>query len=88
MAETVRSVETGSAQLLCRVEERVAVVTLNRHEARNALTLELKQALARTLPELGRDPGVGAVLVTGAGGAFCAGGDTKGMAREGRPPSV
>jgi len=88
VGESGRNVDTGSAQLLCRVEERVAVVTLNRPEARNALSMALKQALARTLPELGRDPEVGAVLVTGAGGAFCAGGDTKGMAREGRPPSA
>ena len=88
MGESGRTVDTGSGQLLCRVEERVAVVTLNRPEARNALSMELKQALARTLPELGRDPEVGALLLTGAGGAFCAGGDTKGMAREGRPPSA
>ncbi len=83
-----KRVETGSEQLLCHVEERVAVATLNRPEARNALTMEMKQALVRTLPELGRDPEVGCVLLTGAGGAFCAGGDTKGMQREGRPPSV
>jgi enoyl-CoA hydratase/carnithine racemase len=82
-----RTVDTGSEQLLCRVEERVALVTLNRPEARNALTLELKQALARTIPEVGRDPEVGCVLLTGAGGAFCAGGDTKTMARDGRPTS-
>ena len=90
MGETTaaREVDTGSAQVLCRVEERVAVVTLNRPDARNALTMEMKQALARTLPELGRDTEVGCVLLTGAGGAFCAGGDTKGMQREGRPPSV
>ena len=83
-----KSVDTGSEQLLCRIEERVAVVTLNRPEARNALTMEMKQALSRTVPELGRDPEVGCVLLTGAGGGFCAGGDTKGMQREGRPPSV
>jgi len=82
------AVDTGSEQLLCRVEDRVAVVTLNRPEARNALTMELKQALAATLPALGRSLEVGCVLLTGAGGGFCAGGDTKGMAREGRPPSV
>jgi enoyl-CoA hydratase/carnithine racemase len=87
-ATAAREVDTGSGQLLCRIEERVAVVTLNRPEARNALTMELKQALVRTLPELGRDVEVGCVLLTGAGGGFCAGGDTKGMQREGRPPSV
>jgi enoyl-CoA hydratase/carnithine racemase len=87
-ATAAREIDTGSGQLLCRVEERVAVVTLNRPEARNALTMEMKQALARTLPELARDADVGCVMLTGAGGGFCAGGDTKGMQREGRPPSV
>ena len=86
-SHAARAIETGSPELLCRVEDRVAVVTLNRPEARNALSVELKEALLRTLQALERDPEVGCVLVTGAGGAFCAGGDTKRMAREGRPPS-
>lgn len=81
------TVETGTEQVLCRIDERVAVLTLNRPEARNALTLEMKQALARLVPELGANPDVGAVLLTGAGGAFCAGGDTKRMAEDGKPPS-
>jgi enoyl-CoA hydratase/carnithine racemase len=85
MAE--QSLDTGTEEVLCRVESRVAVVTLNRPEARNALTLEMKQALVRLLPALGADPEVGCVLLTGAGGAFCAGGDTKRMARDGNPPS-
>jgi len=80
-----RAIETGTEQLLCRVEARVAHVTLNRPEARNALTLEMKEALRRLVPELGEDPAVGCILLTGAGGAFCAGGDTKVMA-EGPPP--
>ena len=79
--------ETGTGQLLCHVADRVAVVTLNRPEARNALTMEMKQALAALVPALGADPEVGAVLLTGAGGAFCSGGDTKMMARDGAPPS-
>ena len=80
-------IETGSPELLCRLEARVASVTLHRPEARNALTLEMKQALARLVPALGADPRVGCVLFTGSGGAFCAGGDTKLMAREGKPAS-
>ncbi len=79
-------VETGCAQLRCRLTQRVAVVTLDRPEARNALTLEMKQALRRLLPELGEDERVGCVLLTGAGRAFCAGGDTKVMA-DGPPPA-
>jgi enoyl-CoA hydratase/carnithine racemase len=78
---------TGTPEILCRVEERVAVVTLHRPAARNALTLEMKRALAELVPALGADAEVGCVLLTGAGGAFCAGGDTKKMARDGKPPS-
>jgi enoyl-CoA hydratase/carnithine racemase len=81
------TLETGTPEVLCRLEARVACVTLNRPEARNALSLEMKQALARLVPALGADPRVGCVLLTGAGGAFCAGGDTKRMAQEGRPAS-
>lgn len=80
-----RSVDTGSEQVGCRIAERVAVVTLQRPEARNALTLEMKDALRALVPALGDDPDVGCVLLTGAGSAFCAGGDTKVMA-EGPPP--
>ena len=60
-------------------------MTFERPEAKNALTLEMKQALAGLLPRLAQDPAVGAVLLTGAGAAFCAGGDTKRMVREGAP---
>jgi len=83
----MREIDSGTGQLLCRVEDRVAVLTLNRPEARNALTLEMKRALARWIPELGGDPGVGALLLTGAGRGFCSGGDTKRMAEDGRLPS-
>jgi enoyl-CoA hydratase/carnithine racemase len=79
--------DTGSAEVSCQLEGRVARVTLERPEARNALTLGMKQALAALVPALGADPRVGCVLLTGAGGSFCAGGDTKLMAREGRPAS-
>jgi enoyl-CoA hydratase/carnithine racemase len=87
-AVEVREVDTGSDELLCRVEERVAVVTLNRPESRNALSVELKEALHRTVDRLEGDEGVGCLLLTGAGRAFCSGGDTKVMATAGRPPSM
>jgi enoyl-CoA hydratase/carnithine racemase len=83
----VREIDTGTEELLCRVAERVGVLTLNRPDARNALTLEMKAALAEWVPKLGADPDVGCVLLTGAGNAFCAGGDTKRMARDGKLPS-
>ncbi len=87
-ASEVRSIDTGTEELLCRVEERVAVVTLNRPESRNALSVPLKEALHRVFDVLEVDEGVGCVLLTGAGKAFCSGGDTKVMASAGRPPSM
>ena len=53
----------------------VAVVTLNRPEQRNALTLELKEALRDALAEVAADPAVRAVVLTGSGPAFCVGQD-------------
>jgi enoyl-CoA hydratase/carnithine racemase len=72
-------IDTGTDQLRCDIIDRVAVITLNRPEARNALSDALTGALRRQIPDRGRDAAVGALLVTGAGKAFCAGGDVKGM---------
>jgi len=80
-------IETGSEQILGRLEARVAMLTLNRPEARNALTGEMKDALVETLARLAGDGDVGCILLTGAGSGFCAGGDTKRMKSDGRPPS-
>lgn len=82
----IQPVDTGTPDLLCRIEDRVAVITLNRPDAKNALSPEMKEALGDLIPkldssshELGRS--VRCLLLTGAGGAFCAGGDTKAMAK-------
>ncbi|RSN04965.1 enoyl-CoA hydratase [Nonomuraea sp. WAC 01424] len=53
----------------------VAVVTLHRPERRNALDAACKNALRRALEEVADDDSVRAVLLTGAGGAFCVGQD-------------
>ena len=74
-------VETGSDQLLARIEDGVGVIALNRPEARNALSEALTPALRRTIARFAAADAVGAVVITGAGSAFCAGGDVKGMAR-------
>lgn len=58
-----------------RIEE-VAVVTLQRPEKRNALSIELRIELAEAFRGLGEDDGVGAIVLTGAGPAFCSGMDT------------
>ena len=78
-----RTLETGTDDLLARVEDRVAILTMNRPKRRNAMSGAMVDALARTLAELESDPGVGCVVLTGAEGAFCAGGDVKGMAEGG-----
>ena len=67
MADESRVVETGTEQLLCRVEEGVAVVTLNRPEARNALSMELKRALLRVVEEMAGANDVGCLLLCGEG---------------------
>lgn len=57
-----------------------AVLTLNRPAQRNALDLTLREALSQAIPQVRDDPGVRAVVLAGAGGHFCAGGDVKVMA--------
>jgi enoyl-CoA hydratase/carnithine racemase len=79
MTENQNAVDTGTTELLCEIRDRVALITLNRPEARNALSDRLTPALRRMIKQCGDDPGVGALLITGAGNAFCAGGDVKGM---------
>ena len=69
--------ETGTPELLAFVHHGVAVITLNRPEVRNALSDTLSPALRRTFAALKDDERVRAVLVTGSGSAFCAGGDVK-----------
>ena len=72
-------IDTGTNELLCAVREGVALITLNRPEARNAMSEKLTPALRTQIKERGDDPDVGAILITGAGTAFCSGGDVKGM---------
>jgi 2-(1,2-epoxy-1,2-dihydrophenyl)acetyl-CoA isomerase len=72
--------ETGTTDLLASVENGVAVLTMNRPERRNALSPAMIDALRHTLAAVEADDAVGCVVLTGAGGAFCAGGDVKGFA--------
>lgn len=66
-----------SDAVLCAVTDAVATVTLNRPDARNALDVALKQALRDTLRQVADDSAVRAVVVTGAGPAFCVGQDLR-----------
>ena len=76
---TARTIDTGTDHLLARVEDRVATLTLNRPERRNAFSGEMLSGLARALEDAETASDVGCVVLTGAGGAFSAGGDVKGM---------
>ncbi|MGH7023797.1 MAG: enoyl-CoA hydratase [Caulobacteraceae bacterium] len=66
--------------LLESFHDGIATLTMNRPEARNALSGEMQTALAEALPRLAADPKVRVIVLTGAGGAFCSGGDVKGFA--------
>jgi 2-(1,2-epoxy-1,2-dihydrophenyl)acetyl-CoA isomerase len=72
--------DTGTDDLRARVDDGVAVLTMNRPERRNALSQAMLSALMTVLAQVETDDAVGCVVLTGAGGAFCAGGDVKGMA--------
>ncbi len=74
------TIDTGTEHLLADLDDGVAVITLNRPERRNAMSNEMNQALATVLASVETDPAVRCVVLTGAGGAFCAGGDVKGFA--------
>ncbi|MGI9596449.1 MAG: enoyl-CoA hydratase, partial [Acidimicrobiales bacterium] len=75
-----RSIETGSDHLTAVVDDGVAVITMDRPERRNAMTDGMLAGLAGALAEVETAEDVRCVVLTGAGGAFCAGGDVKGFA--------
>ncbi len=74
-----RTIDTGTDHLLARVDGNVGVITFNRPDRRNALSSEVYGGFGVALPAMELDPEVRVVMLTGAGGAFCAGGDVKGM---------
>lgn len=81
MAE--EQIDTGTDHLLASLEEGVLTLTLNRPEARNAMSGPMISALAEALADAELNRAVRCVVLTGAGKGFCAGGDVKGMAARG-----
>ncbi|MGD1882751.1 MAG: enoyl-CoA hydratase/isomerase family protein [Paracoccaceae bacterium] len=61
------------------ITDGIAVITLNQPDRRNALTVAVKESLARISAQLAQDEMLKAVILTGSGGVFCAGGDLKKM---------
>lgn len=68
-----------SSELLETFHDGIATLTINRPQSRNSMTTEVMQGLSEAMPRLANDPAVRLVVLTGAGGAFCAGGDVKGF---------
>lgn len=76
---------TAAADVLVRHESRVAVITINRAHAKNAVTRAVSEGIAAALDELDRRDDLSVGVLTGAGGCFCAGMDLKGFLRGERP---
>jgi 2-(1,2-epoxy-1,2-dihydrophenyl)acetyl-CoA isomerase len=66
-------------ELKVEVKNRVGILTMNRPEKLNALTSQMGEAAVTALKEMADNPEVGAVVLTGAGRGFCAGGDVSAM---------
>ncbi len=81
----MHQIDTGTEELLCQITQRVAVVTLNKPHKKNALGDILTPALRALLPQLESRSDVGCVMITGAGNAFCSGGDVSEMGGSAKP---
>ena len=81
-------IETGTQHLLADRREGVLTLTLNRPEARNAMSGEMNGALEAMLARAETDSETRCIVLTGAGKGFCAGGDVKGMAARDDAPST
>ncbi len=80
---TVTTIDTGTGDLLASLDEGVLTLTLNRPDARNAMTRAMNMALQQQLADAELNPAVKCIVLTGAGKGFCAGGDVKSMAASG-----
>jgi enoyl-CoA hydratase len=70
---TIEMSGIGDVPVVVDVDDRVAVVTLDRPERRNALNRELLEGLPAVLARLDADESVDVIVLTGADPAFCAG---------------
>ena len=80
---STRTIDTGTENFLATIENGVAILTLNRPESRNAMTVDMWASLENTLAEVELDSDVRCVVLKGSGKGFCAGGDVKSMAESG-----
>ena len=80
---TPQTLDTGTPDLLTTLDAGVLTLTMNRPEARNAMSAGMNLALQQQLAAAELNPAVKCVVLTGAGKGYCAGGDVKGMAARG-----
>jgi 2-(1,2-epoxy-1,2-dihydrophenyl)acetyl-CoA isomerase len=80
---TSKIIDTGTNDLLASLEDGVLTLTMNRPEARNAMSGDMNGALQAQLAWAELAAEVKVIVLTGAGKGFCAGGDVKGMAARG-----
>ena len=80
---TTTALNTGTTDLLAALDAGVLTITMNRPQARNALSAAMVGALQTQLAAAELNPAVKCIVLTGAGNGFCAGGDVKGMAARG-----
>lgn len=77
--------DTSTTELKVERLDGILLLTFNRPEARNAMTLAMSQAMVAALDQLDADPALRVAVVTGAGGNFCSGMDLKGFLKGERP---
>src|SRR6266850_1386410 len=82
----VRDSGMGYQTVILESGEGIATLTLNRPEARNALDVIMREELVEAFDEIEGDPRARVVILTGAGGHFCAGGDVKSMRQKHSAP--
>lgn len=70
-------------EITYEIAEKIATITLHRPDKMNAFTGTMAAELIDAFDRANKDDGVGAIIVTGAGKAFCAGGDLRGMQESG-----
>ncbi|MGE3908735.1 MAG: enoyl-CoA hydratase/isomerase family protein [Chloroflexota bacterium] len=71
--------QAEAPRVLLTVEDGIAVATLNRPDVLNAVDEPMREALADMVEHVGKDTSVRALVITGAGRGFCAGGDIRAM---------
>ena len=73
------------SEVLTEVEDGILIVTINRPEAKNAMTMAAAQGISAAMDRLEAEDGLRVAILTGAGGTFCSGMDLKGFLRGERP---